>query len=95
MSKDSCKTKYFKELNSLRFIGFIGIFFGHIFFSNSPEIINSKLYATLFSYRKILGFKLNFKEKILLYSAIETSPISVKAYSISTPLILIPIPKFG
>ena len=56
MSKDSYKTKYFKELNSLRFIGFIGIFFGHVFFSNSPEIINSKIYATLFSYGKILGF---------------------------------------
>ena len=56
MSKDSYKTKYFKELNSLRFIGFIGIFFGHVFFSNSPEIINSKLYSTLFSYGKILGF---------------------------------------
>ena len=56
MSKDSYKTKYFKELNSLRFIGFIGIFFGHVFFSNSSEIINSKLYATLFSYGKILGF---------------------------------------
>ena len=56
MSKDSYKTKYFKELNSLRFIGFIGVFFGHVFFSNSPEIINSKLYATLFSYGKILGF---------------------------------------
>jgi peptidoglycan/LPS O-acetylase OafA/YrhL len=56
LSKDSYKTKYFKELNSLRFIGFIGIFFGHVFFSNSPEIINSKLYATLFSYGKILGF---------------------------------------
>ncbi len=56
MSKDSYKTKYFKELNSLRFIGFIGIFFGHVFFSNSHEIINSKLYATIFSYGKILGF---------------------------------------
>ena len=56
MSKDSYKTKYFKELNSLRFIGFIGIFFGHVFFSNSPEIINSKLYATVFNYGKILGF---------------------------------------
>ena len=56
LSKDSYKTKYFKELNSLRFIGFIGIFFGHVFFSNSPEIINSKLYAILFSYGKILGF---------------------------------------
>ena len=56
MSKDSYKTKYFKELNSLRFIGFIGIFFGHVFFSNSPEIINSKLYSTLFIYSKILGF---------------------------------------
>ena len=56
MSKDSYKTKYFKELNSLRFIGFIGIFFGHVFFSNSPEIINSKIYATLYSYGKILGF---------------------------------------
>ena len=56
MSKDSYKTKYFKELNSLRFIGFIGIFFGHVFFSNNPEVINSKLYETLFSYGKILGF---------------------------------------
>ena len=56
MSKDSYKTKYFKELNSLRFIGFIGIFFGHVFFSNSSEIINSKIYATLFSYGKISGF---------------------------------------
>jgi peptidoglycan/LPS O-acetylase OafA/YrhL len=56
LSKDSYKTKYFKELNSLRFIGFIGIFFGHVFFSNSPEIINSKLYSTLFIYSKILGF---------------------------------------
>ena len=56
MSKDSYKTKYFKELNSLRFIGFIGIFFGHVFFSNSSEIINSKIYATLYSYGKILGF---------------------------------------
>ena len=56
MSKDSYKTKYFKELNSLRFIGFIGIFFGHVFFSNSPEIINSKIYSTLFNYGKILGF---------------------------------------
>ena len=56
MSKDSYKIKYFKELNSLRFIGFIGIFFGHVFFSNNPEVINSKLYATLFSYAKILGF---------------------------------------
>ena len=56
LSKDSYKTKYFKELNSLRFIGFIGIFFGHVFFSNSSEIINSKIYATLFSYGKILGF---------------------------------------
>ena len=56
MSKDSYKAKYFKELNSLRFIGFIGIFFGHVFFSNSPEIINSKLYATVFNYGKILGF---------------------------------------
>ena len=56
MSKDSYKIKYFKELNSLRFIGFIGIFFGHVFFSNNPEVINSKLYATLFSYGKILGF---------------------------------------
>ena len=55
-SKDSYKAKYFKELNSLRFIGFIGIFFGHVFFSNSPEIINSKLYATVFNYGKILGF---------------------------------------
>jgi len=56
LSKDSYKTKYFKELNSLRFIGFIGVFFGHVFFSNSPEIINSKLYATIFNYGKILGF---------------------------------------
>ena len=48
--------KDFNVLRSLRFIGFIGIFFGHVFFSNSPEIINSKLYATLFSYGKILGF---------------------------------------
>jgi peptidoglycan/LPS O-acetylase OafA/YrhL len=56
LSKDSYKAKYFKELNSLRFIGFIGIFFGHVFFSNSPEIINSKLYATVFNYGKILGF---------------------------------------
>tara|TARA_B100000965_G_C19567694_1_gene747578 strand:+ start:641 stop:1768 length:1128 start_codon:yes stop_codon:yes gene_type:complete len=56
LSKDSYKTKYFKELNSLRFIGFIGIFFGHVFFSNSPEIINSKIYSTLFNYGKILGF---------------------------------------
>jgi peptidoglycan/LPS O-acetylase OafA/YrhL len=56
LSKDSYKAKYFKELNSLRFIGFIGIFFGHVFFSDSPEIINSKLYATVFNYGKILGF---------------------------------------
>ena len=56
MVKDSYKTKYFKELNSLRFIGFVGVFFGHVFFSNSPEIINSNLYATLFTYGKILGF---------------------------------------
>ena len=56
MSKDSYKTKYFKELNSLRFIGFIGIFFGHVFFSKTPEIINSKIYSTLFNYGKILGF---------------------------------------
>jgi peptidoglycan/LPS O-acetylase OafA/YrhL len=56
LSKDSYKAKYFKELNSLRFIGFIGIFFGHVFFSNSPEIINSKLYSTVFNYGKILGF---------------------------------------
>jgi len=54
--KDNYKIKYFKELNSLRFLGFLGIFFGHVFFSNSPEIINSKLYATVFNYGKILGF---------------------------------------
>lgn len=56
MNKDSHKIKYFKELNSLRFIGFLGIFFGHVFFSNDIEIVNSKIYSTLYSYGKILGF---------------------------------------
>ena len=56
MNKDSHKIKYFKELNSLRFIGFVGIFFGHVFFSNDIEIVNSKIYSTLYSYGKILGF---------------------------------------
>ena len=56
MNKDSHKIKYFKELNSLRFIGFIGIFFGHVFFSNDIEIVNSKIYSNLYSYGKILGF---------------------------------------
>ena len=56
MNKDSHKIKYFEELNSLRFIGFIGIFFGHVFFSNDIEIVNSKIYSTLYSYGKILGF---------------------------------------
>ena len=56
MNKDSHKIKYFEELNSLRFIGFIGIFFGHVFFSNDIEIVNSKIYSNLYSYGKILGF---------------------------------------
>ncbi len=56
MNKDSYKIKYFKELNALRFIGFVGIFFGHVFFSNDIEIVNSKIYSTLYSYGKILGF---------------------------------------
>lgn len=56
MNKDSHKIKYFKELNSLRFIGFLGIFFGHVFFSNDIEIVNSKIYSNLYSYGKILGF---------------------------------------
>ena len=56
MNKDSHKIKYFKELNSLRFIGFVGIFFGHVFFSNDIEIVNSKIYSNLYSYGKILGF---------------------------------------
>ena len=56
MNKDSHKIKYFKELNSLRFIGFLGIFFGHVFFSNDIEIVNSKIYSNLYSYEKILGF---------------------------------------
>jgi peptidoglycan/LPS O-acetylase OafA/YrhL len=56
LNKDSHKIKYFKELNSLRFIGFIGIFFGHVFFSNDIEIVNSKIYSNLYSYGKILGF---------------------------------------
>ena len=56
MNKDSYNIKYFKELNSLRFIGFVGIFFGHVFFSNDIEIVNSKVYSTLYSYGKILGF---------------------------------------
>ena len=56
MNKDSHKIKYFKELNSLRFIGFVGIFFGHVFFSNDIEIVNSKIYSSLYSYGKILGF---------------------------------------
>ena len=56
MNKDSHKIKYFKELNSLRFIGFIGIFFGHVFFSNDIEIVNSKIYSNLYTYGKILGF---------------------------------------
>ena len=56
MNKDSHKIKYFKELNALRFIGFVGIFFGHVFFSNDIEIVNSKIYSSLYSYGKILGF---------------------------------------
>ena len=56
MNKDNHKIKYFKELNALRFIGFVGIFFGHVFFSNDIEIVNSKIYSTLYSYGKILGF---------------------------------------
>tara|TARA_B110000483_G_scaffold86275_1_gene106581 strand:+ start:170 stop:1297 length:1128 start_codon:yes stop_codon:yes gene_type:complete len=56
LNKDSHKIKYFKELNALRFIGFVGIFFGHVFFSNDIEIVNSKIYSTLYSYGKILGF---------------------------------------
>ena len=56
MNKDSHKIKYFEELNSLRFIGFIGIFFGHVFFSNDIEIVNSKIYSNLYTYGKILGF---------------------------------------
>tara|TARA_B110000459_G_scaffold99183_1_gene110306 strand:+ start:168 stop:1295 length:1128 start_codon:yes stop_codon:yes gene_type:complete len=56
LNKDSYKIKYFKELNALRFIGFVGIFFGHVFFSNDIEIVNSKIYSTLYSYGKILGF---------------------------------------
>ena len=56
MNKDSHKIKYFRELNSLRFIGFLGIFFGHVFFSNDIEIVNSKIYSNLYSYGKILGF---------------------------------------
>ncbi len=56
MVKDSYKIKYFKELNSLRFLGFLGIFFGHIFFSENLEIINHDLYSLAFRYGKILGF---------------------------------------
>jgi len=56
LNKDSHKIKYFKELNALRFIGFVGIFFGHVFFSNDIEIVNSKIYSSLYSYGKILGF---------------------------------------
>ena len=56
MIKDNVKLIYFKELNSLRFLGFLGIFFGHIFFSTDPEILNSKVYSLLFSYGKVLGF---------------------------------------
>lgn len=56
MVKDSYNIKYFKELNSLRFLGFLGIFFGHIFFSQNLEIINHNLYYWIFSYGKILGF---------------------------------------
>jgi len=56
LNKDSHKIKYFKELNALRFIGFVGIFFGHVFFSNDIEIVNSKIYSTLYIYGKILGF---------------------------------------
>ena len=56
MIKDSYKVKYFKELNSLRFLGFLGIFFGHVFFSENSEIINHNLYSLALSYGKILGF---------------------------------------
>jgi peptidoglycan/LPS O-acetylase OafA/YrhL len=56
LSKDSYKGKYFSELNALRFIGFIGIFFGHIFFSQDLKIVNSKLYSIFFDYGKILGY---------------------------------------
>lgn len=56
MVKDNVKVIYFKELNSLRFLGFIGIFFGHIFFSTNPEVLNSEVYSLLLSYGKFLGF---------------------------------------
>ena len=39
LDKYNHKSKYFIELNSLRFIGFLGIFFGHVFFSNNLEIV--------------------------------------------------------
>lgn len=56
MTKYTHKTKYFEELNSLRFIGFIGIFFGHVFFSQDPEIISSKIYSLFYDYGKLTGF---------------------------------------
>jgi peptidoglycan/LPS O-acetylase OafA/YrhL len=54
--KDSYKPTYFRELNSLRFIGFIGIFFGHVFFNHNIELISSRFYIILQKYGKILGF---------------------------------------
>ena len=56
LAKDNHKSKYFSELNSLRFIGFIGIFFGHVFFSNNTELLNSSIYTVFHDYGKILGF---------------------------------------
>lgn len=56
LDKYNHKSKYFIELNSLRFIGFLGIFFGHVFFSNNLEIVKSPIYTVFHDYGKILGF---------------------------------------
>ena len=56
MVKGKDKVIYFKELNSLRFLGFMGIFFGHVFFANNPDILNVKWYSLIVEYGKNLGF---------------------------------------
>tara|TARA_B100001287_G_scaffold42180_1_gene31273 strand:- start:27278 stop:28399 length:1122 start_codon:yes stop_codon:yes gene_type:complete len=56
LDKGSDKQIYFKELNSLRFLGFLGIFFGHVFFSNNLDILNVRWYSLIVEYGKNLGF---------------------------------------
>ncbi len=49
------KKKYFVELDALRCVGFLGIFFGHVFFTTNSDIVNGSVYQLFQEFCKILG----------------------------------------